>query len=446
MVNKMADKIQAVRGMNDLLPDQIETWHHVESVLREIGWQYGYQEMRTPMLEKTALFKQSIGDQTDIVEKEMYTFTDGGEESLSLRPEATASTVRAGIQHGILHNQQRRIWYMGPMFRRERPQKGRYRQFHQFGLEAFGWGGADMDAEIIRIGARIWKKLKVKGLTLQINTLGSNKSRQAYRVALQSFLHDHIGQLDDDSVRRLKHNPLRILDSKAPETQEILLNAPHILEYLEATERNHFDGLCELLEDAGIGYTINSKLVRGLDYYTSTVFEWTTNQCGAQNAVCAGGRYDTLVAQRGGKSTPAIGFAMGIERLIELVAKHDTENRQRNVIYFIDVTEPAKVASAHISERLRDNGYRVISHCGGGKLKTQLRRANQSVAEIAFIVGHQDARQIEQSSDRQSESSTEWATDVVLVKHLRTQIDQQEVAVDDLVDWCNNNISQGSRY
>ncbi len=420
----MTGKIQAIRGMNDLLPEQIENWHQVESVLREIGWQYGYQEIRTPMLEKTALFKQSIGDQTDIVEKEMYTFNDSGEESLSLRPEATASTVRAGIQHGILHNQQRRIWYMGPMFRRERPQKGRYRQFHQFGIEAFGWAGPDIDAEVIRVGERIWKKLNIQDITLQINTLGSNQSRQAYRLALQGFLHDHRQQLDADSVRRLQNNPLRILDSKVPETQEILVNAPHILEYLEATERRHFDGLCEALEDAEIAYTINSKLVRGLDYYTSTVFEWTTDQLGAQNAVCAGGRYDSLVEHRGGKATPAIGFAMGMERLIELINNNNNnKNYQRNLIYFIDVAESTNTVTAIIAERLRDNGYRVISHCGGGKLKAQLKRADQSVAEIAFIMG-----QAEQPADR------------VLVKHLRNNTDQQEVAVDDLLTWCCHNM------
>ncbi len=424
----MTDRIQAVRGMNDLLPDEIDIWQHVESVLREIGWQYGYQEIRTPMLEKTALFKQSIGDQTDIVEKEMYTFTDGGKESLSLRPEATASTVRACIQHGIVHNQQQRIWYMGPMFRRERPQKGRYRQFHQFGIEAFGWAGPDIDTEVIRVGERIWKNLNVEGITLQINTLGSNKSRQAYRIALQNFLKDHLGQLDDDSIRRLENNPLRILDSKIPETQEILVNAPHILEYLEPSEKSHFDGLCESLEDSAIGYTINSKLVRGLDYYTGTVFEWDTDQLGAQSAVCAGGRYDSLVEHRGGKPTPAIGFAMGMERLIELVANQgNNENRQRNVIYLIDVTESANASSRIIAEQLRDSGHRVISHCGGGKLKSQLKRADQSAAVIALIMG-------------QSESLTEHRANVVQVKYLRDNIDQQEIPIDDLVAWCNANI------
>lgn len=420
----MTAKIQAVRGMNDLLPEQIGIWHRVEAVLREIGWQYGYQEMRTPMLEKTALFKQSIGDQTDIVEKEMYTFTDGEKESLSLRPEATASTVRACIQHGIVHNQRQRIWYMGPMFRRERPQKGRYRQFQQFGIEAFGWAGPDIDAEIIRVGQRIWKKLNVEGITLQINTLGSNKSRQAYRSALQNFLTAHVGQLDVDSVRRLEKNPLRILDSKIPETQEILTQAPSILDYLEPSERNHFDGLCQSLENSAIGYTINSRLVRGLDYYTGTVFEWCTAQLGAQNAVCAGGRYDSLVEHRGGKSIPAIGFAMGMERLIELVVgQGNNENHQRNIIYLIDVTESPNSKSAAIAEQLRDNGNRVISHCGGGKLKAQLKRADQSAAIIALIMG-----------DAECQANT------VQVKYLRDNIEQQEIPIDDLVEWCNSNV------
>lgn len=424
----MTDRIQAVRGMNDLLPDDIDIWHRVEAVLREIGWQYGYQEIRTPMLEKTALFKQSIGDQTDIVEKEMYVFKDGEKESLSLRPEATASTVRACVQHGIVYNQRRRLWYMGPMFRRERPQQGRYRQFHQFGIEAFGWAGPDIDTEIIRVGERIWKKLNVEGITLQINTLGSNKSRQTYRGALQNFLKDHLGQLDEDSIRRLENNPLRILDSKVLKTQEILVNAPRILDYLEATEKRHFDGLCESLENYSIGYTINSKLVRGLDYYTGTVFEWCTDQLGAQNAVCAGGRYDSLVEHRGGKPIPAIGFAMGLERLIELVDNQgNNENRQRNVIYLIDITESANANSEIIAEQLRDNGHRVISHCGGGKLKSQLKRADQSEAAIALIMGS-------------SECLPERQKNVVQVKHLRDNIDQQEIPVDNLVAWCNANL------
>jgi histidyl-tRNA synthetase len=418
------DKIQAVRGMNDLLPDQIDIWHGMESILREVGWQYGYQEIRTPMLEKTALFKQSIGDQTDIVEKEMYTFTDSGEESLSLRPEATASTVRACIQHGLLHNQQQRFWYMGPMFRRERPQKGRYRQFHQFGVEAFGWDGPDIDAEIIRIGERIWKCLNVDGITLQINALGSESSRLAYRQALQEYLRNYSTQLDSDSVRRLEKNPLRILDSKVPETREIVANAPHVLEFLEPAERNHFDGLCESLEDSSIRYQVNSRLVRGLDYYTGTVFEWTTDQLGAQSAVCAGGRYDSLVEHRGGKHTPAIGFAMGMERLAELVSKQGNMiSREKDSIYVVDVTDSGSAGSIAIAEALRNSGNRVINHCGGGKLKAQLKRADQSGAKYAIIVGQ-----------------SEQERGVVQLKFLRENIDQQEISQEKLVAWFDNNL------
>jgi histidyl-tRNA synthetase len=418
------DKIQAVRGMNDLLPDQIDIWHGLEMVLREVGWQYGYQEIRTPMLEKTALFKQSIGDQTDIVEKEMYTFTDSSEESLSLRPEATASTVRACIQHGLLHNQQQRFWYMGPMFRRERPQKGRYRQFHQFGVEAFGWEGPDIDAEIIRIGERIWKNLNVDGITLQINALGSESSRLAYRQALQSYLRNYSTQLDSDSIRRLENNPLRILDSKVPETIEIVANAPHVLEYLEPAERKHFDGLCESLEGSSIRYQVNSRLVRGLDYYTGTVFEWTTDQLGAQSAVCAGGRYDSLVEHRGGKPTPAIGFAMGMERLVELVAiQGKTIFRDKDSIYMIDVMDSGPSASIAIAETLRNSGYRVINHCGGGKLKSRLKRADQSGARFAIIIGE-----------------SEQERGVVQLKFLRENIEQQEISQEKLVAWFDNNL------
>ncbi len=420
----MSDKIQAVRGMNDCLPAHVDIWHRVESILREVGWQYGYQEMRTPMLERTALFQQSIGGHTDIVEKEMYTFTDSGEESLSLRPEATASTVRACIQHGLLHNQQQRIWYMGPMFRRERPQKGRYRQFHQFGIEAFGWNGPDIDAEIIRVGQRIWKRLNVDGITLQINTLGSDSSRHAYRTALQNYFKNHLDQLDEDSIRRLDHNPLRILDSKNPGTRAIVANAPPVLAYLKPAERVHFDGLCESLERSDIDYIINSRLVRGLDYYSGTVFEWTTDQLGAQNAVCAGGRYDSLVAQRGGRPTPAMGFAMGLERLIELVNRQGKNNhRERNTIYLIDVSATENSGSTAVAEQLRDSGHRVIGHCGGGKLKVQLKRADQSGAKIALIIGE-----------------SEHKAGVVQVKHLRDNTGQHNIPMHQLVAWCRNNI------
>ena len=421
----MSQKIQAVRGMNDLLPAQIDIWHQVEAALREIGWRYGYQEIRTPMLEKTALFKQSIGDQTDIVEKEMYTFTDSGEESLSLRPEATASTVRACIEHGALHNRQERLWYMGPMFRRERPQKGRYRQFHQFGIEAFGWSGPDIDGEIIRVGERIWKQLKVQGISLHINTLGSEVSRRKYRAALSAYLSQHKNALDDDSLRRLESNPLRILDSKNLNTQEIIASSPSMMDYLELEEKQHFDDLCASLEIHSIDYVIDPKLVRGLDYYTSTVFEWTTEQLGAQSAVCAGGRYDTLVGNRGGKPTPAIGFAMGMERLVELVEmQQNIQVEDKNAIYFVDVCDPASQVSSVLAERLRDNEFRVISHYGGGKLRNQLKRADQSGAAVAIILG-----------------DSEYRNETVQIKNLRQNGSQTEVHFDQLIQWCVHNLA-----
>jgi histidyl-tRNA synthetase len=419
----MSSKIQGVRGMNDLVPKDIGTWHIVESTLRKIGWQYGYQEIRTPMLEKTMLFKQSIGDQTDIVEKEMYTFTDSGEESLSLRPEATASTVRACIQHGLLYNTSQRLWYMGPMFRRERPQKGRFRQFHQFGIEAFGWSGPDIDSEIIRVGERIWRDLGVEGISLQINTLGSDASRAGYRDSLKNYFMDFVGQLDEDSIRRLERNPLRILDSKVKETIRIVEGAPSILDCLSDGERSHFDGICHSLEASGIRFSINPKLVRGLDYYTSTVFEWVTDQLGSQSAVCAGGRYDSLVANRGGKNTPAIGFAMGMERLIELVNMQGNHKPgEQNLVYMIDTNDDIS-ESVMIAELLRNAGYRVISHCGGGKMKSQLKKADQSGAAVAMIIGE-----------------SEKQLGVVQVKKLRETSPQTEVPGDQLVSWCEQNI------
>ena len=414
--------------MNDLLPAQIDIWHQVEAVLREIGWRYGYQEIRTPMLEKTTLFKQSIGDLTDIVEKEMYTFTDSGEESLSLRPEATASTVRACIEHGLLHNRQQRLWYMGPMFRRERPQKGRYRQFHQFGVEAFGWSGPDIDGEIIRVGERIWKQLKVQGLRLHVNTLGSDRSRRKYRTALSVWLSQHKDALDADSLRRLESNPLRILDSKHPDTQEIIASSPGIMDYLEYEEKQRFDELCSSLESHSIPYMIDPKLVRGLDYYTSTVFEWTTEQLGAQSAVCAGGRYDTLVENRGAKPTPAVGFALGIERLTELVElQQNIPAEDKNAIYFIDVCAMVSPDSGILAERLRDNGFRVISHHGGGKLGNQLKRADQSGASSAIILGDNERR-----------------SEIVQVKNLRQTEAQTEVHFDRLIEWCIDNLADNN--
>ncbi|MCY4148724.1 MAG: histidine--tRNA ligase [Gammaproteobacteria bacterium] len=411
--------IQSVRGMNDLLPDQMAVWHRVEAVLREVSEKYGYQEIRTPMVEKTALFTQSIGDQTDIVEKEMYTFTDAGEESLTLRPESTASTVRACIQHGLIYNRQIRLWYMGPMFRRERPQRGRYRQFHQYGVEALGWPGPDIDSEIIRIGERIWKELGIEGLALEINTLGSEKSRTAYRQALTDFLTERIDHLDAVSLRRLHTNPLRILDHKNPQVQAILKEAPVLQDFIEAGEQEHFERLCNSLEQSGISYRINPRLVRGLDYYSGTVFEWVTDQLGAQSAVCAGGRYDKLIENRGGKDTPAIGFAMGLERLIELCMLGSEKVEAKPIhAYMIDLTDSSEVTT-RIAEKLRDKDLNVIEHCGEGKLRNQLKKAHQSGAFLALIRGQDEAE-----------------SGVVQLKHLRENKPHSNVPVEEVVGRC----------
>ena len=416
--------------MNDLLPAQIGVWHRVEAVLREVGWGYGYQEIRTPIVEKTDLFTQSIGDQTDIVEKEMYAFTDSGDENLALRPEATASTVRACNQHGLLYNAQQRLWYMGPMFRRERPQKGRYRQFHQFGIEAFGWPGPDIDAEVIRVGASIWERLQVNGIRLQLNTLGSPQISATYRRALQSYFREHVAQLDLDSQRRLEKNPLRILDSKVAATVEVVAGAPDIRSFLEPSARGHFDGLCQSLEHSGIKFEVNPKLVRGLDYYTGTVFEWVSGELGAQNAVCAGGRYDQLVEKRGGRPTPAVGFAVGLERLVELVrgqAQADNAGPGGTDIYVVSATDQAHGSAVAVSEMLRRAGFAVTTHCGGGKLKKQMKRADLSGARIAVIT--------ELEAGLEAGLETE-STGAVWVKPLRVDGDQQQVDIKTLVDWC----------
>ena len=317
----MSKTIQSVRGMNDLLPEQVAQWQWVEAAIRDVTASYGYREIRTPILERSELFYRSIGEQTDIVEKEMYTFADRNGDSLTLRPEATASCVRAAIHNGLVHNRSERLWYLGPMFRHERPQKGRYRQFHQFGIEAQGWLGPDVDAEVILLGDRLWKQLGLDDVQLEINTLGSARSRASYREALQAFLIGHKKDLDENSQRRLETNPLRVLDSKDPQTQAILQNAPDLMSYLAPQEIDNFQRLLELLAAGGVRPKINNRLVRGLDYYTGPVFEWVTDRLGAQNAICAGGRYDGLFAELGGRDVPAAGFACGMERLLELVVQ-----------------------------------------------------------------------------------------------------------------------------
>jgi histidyl-tRNA synthetase len=403
--------------MNDLLPGQIETWQRVEAAIREVSCRYGYREIRTPVVERTELFRRSIGEQTDIVEKEMYTFTDNNGDSLTLRPEATASCVRAGNEHGLLHNQTQRLWYVGPMFRHERPQKGRYRQFHQFGIEALGWAGSDIEAEIIAVGERLWSSLGITGLNLEINSLGSVSARANYRDALKAYLSDHVDALDTDSQRRLGRNPLRILDSKDSRTQKVLDGAPSLSDFLESAERDGFERLQQLLAAVNIRFSVNTRLVRGLDYYTGFVFEWTTDQLGAQSAICAGGRYDGLAEQLGGRAVPAAGFACGLERLIELVILQGDETPiQSSRVFVAALGEVAEVDAIRYAERLRGAGVDVQVNCGQGSLKKQLRRANNSGAVVAVIIDEEAA-----------------GTATVKVKPLRGQGEQSTVPVNDLL-------------
>ncbi|MDD4863495.1 MAG: histidine--tRNA ligase [Alishewanella agri] len=395
----MSKQIQAIRGMNDCLPQDSALWQYVETTLRDTAASYGYSEIRFPIVEMTELFKRSIGEVTDIVEKEMYTFTDRNGDSLTLRPEGTACCVRAGNEHGLLYNQEQRLWYTGPMFRHERPQKGRYRQFHQFGLEAFGIATPDIDAEVIILTARIWQKL---GLTpyvkLELNSLGSNEARAAYRDKLVAYLEQHKDLLDEDSLRRLYSNPLRVLDSKNPALAEVLAKAPKLAEHLDAESAAHFASLQQRLTAAGIEFVLNPRLVRGLDYYNRTVFEWVTTELGAQGTVCAGGRYDGLVEQLGGKATPAVGFAMGLERLILLLQSLNLapDLPAQADIYLLAMGETAELAAIGVAERLRSElpAKRVILHCGGGNLKKQFKKADKSGAAIALILGDEElARQ-----------------------------------------------------
>jgi len=418
----VAKSIQAIRGMNDLLPDQSPAWQQVESVIRQVAASYGYSEIRMPVLESTALFKRSIGEVTDIVEKEMYTFDDRNGDSVTLRPEGTASCVRAGNQHGLLYNQIQRLWYMGPMFRYERPQKGRYRQFHQFGIETFGLEGADADAEVILLSARLWKAFGIADqVELQLNSLGSNQARANYRDALHDYLLQYQDQLDEDSKRRLETNPLRILDSKDAATQALLVDAPKLSEYWDDESREHFDQLCARLREAGIEYSLNERLVRGLDYYNRTVFEWVTTALGAQGTVCAGGRYDGLVEQLGGKSTPAVGFAMGMERLVLLLQEQEKLSPRRVVdAYLMPLGEQTELKAQAIAEQLRDAlpELRLVVHCGGGAMKKQIKKADKSGAEVALIIGE-----------------NELAEQQVTVKPLRSDAEQKTLGHAELIEY-----------
>ncbi|MGI2854597.1 histidine--tRNA ligase [Shewanella algae] len=419
----MAKQIQAIRGMNDILPTQSPVWQKVEAVLRASVASFGYSEIRTPIVENTDLFKRSIGEVTDIVEKEMYTFADRNGDSLTLRPEGTASTVRAGNEHGLLYNQEQRLWYMGPMFRHERPQKGRYRQFHQFGVEVYGIKSADIDAEVLMLSASLWQKLGLtEHVSLELNTLGDSEERAAYREALVAFLEQHKDKLDEDSQRRMYSNPLRVLDSKDLQVQALLADAPALMDYLGEDSKAHFARLCELLEAVGIQYKVNPRLVRGLDYYNRTVFEWVTDSLGAQGTVLAGGRYDGLVSQLGGKETPAVGFAMGLERIVLLL---ETLELNADVAAEVDVYVTAMgddcvIEAMKIAQELREKlpKLKVMSHCGGGNFKKQMKRADKSGAGFALIIGE-----------------TELASNKVAVKPLRGDGAQQDVERQALADY-----------
>jgi len=418
--NNVAKFIQAIRGMNDTLPTQTPLWQMAEQAIRDTVAAYGYSEIRTPIVESTDLFKRSIGEVTDIVEKEMYTFEDRNGDSLSLRPEGTACTVRAGNQHGLLYNQEQRLWYMGPMFRHERPQKGRYRQFHQFGVEVYGIADAQADAEVLLMSAHLWNKLGMRDhVRLEINTLGDNAERANYRDALISFLELHKDVLDEESLRRMYTNPLRVLDTKNPQVQAILGDAPKLSEYLGEESTAHFAKLCELLRLAGIQYQVNERLVRGLDYYNRTVFEWVTDSLGAQGTVLAGGRYDGLVEQLGGKATPAVGFAMGIERLVLMLEALSLVDEVRSTVdvYVCAMGDAAQNHAMLASEKLREQhaGLRVMKHNAGGNFKKQMKKADQSGAKIVLIFG-----------------DDEIANGQVSVKYLREDKPQLTVSMDEL--------------
>ncbi len=391
----MTETLQAIRGMSDILPAEAAAWGAVERVLRNVLRSYGYSEMRVPLLERTELFQRSIGEVTDIVEKEMYTFDDRNGVSLTLRPEATAGIARAAIENGMLRNQRHKLWCTGPMFRYEKPQKGRYRQFHQFDVEALGYAGPDVDAEIIIMIARAWRALGVRAIELQINSLGMPEGRSRYREELTRYFRAHVGALDDDSRRRLERNPMRILDSKNPEMRALIEAAPVLDEFIDAESAVHFNELKGMLSAAGIPFRVNPRLVRGLDYYNRTVFEWVTDQLGTQGAVCAGGRYDGLIEQLGGTPTPAIGCAIGMERLVELTRlAGELPSGRASDIYIVAAGEAAVAIGFALAENLRDEWpERIIEmNCGGGGFKAQMRRADASGAGVALILGDDEAR------------------------------------------------------
>ncbi len=412
----MGKIIEPLRGVHDVLPSHSAAWQHLERVTRDVFAAYGYDEFRVPIIEQTQLFKRSIGDFTDIVEKEMFSFVDQGEDHITLRPEATAGIVRAVISNGLLRENRLRVWCMGPMFRRERPQAGRYRQFHQIDAEAFGFAGPDIDAEMILLSARLLRRLGLTRLKLLVNSLGTPATRDAYRDRLTAYFSAHEAALDEDSKRRLHGNPLRILDSKNPQMQAIVAGAPQLLEHLDGESREHFEALCAHLGSAGIEYHVEPHLVRGLDYYTRTVFEWTTDALGSQSAVCAGGRYDGLVEQLGGSSTPGIGWAMGQERIVMLLEKQGLAPvGERPQVYLVLVGERTQIPGFKLAERLRDAwpDLKLQINLGGGSFKTQFKRADKSGAQFAVVLG-----------------DDEVARGVVAVKDLRRDGAQEDCAID----------------
>ena len=430
----MSKTIQSVRGMNDILPGESELWELFEETIRCWLKSYGYRPIRMPIVEPTSLFRRAIGEVTDIVEKEMYSFEDTlNGENLTLRPEGTAGCVRALIQHNLAAQRPQRLYYMGPMFRHERPQKGRYRQFNQVGVEAFGFPGPDIDAELILMGARLWDDLGLDGIRLEINSLGQSEERAQYRANLIAYFEKYRDALDEDARRRLYTNPLRILDSKNPDMQALIAEAPKLMAHLGAESMVHFEGVQQTLRDVGVPYTINSRLVRGLDYYNLTVFEWVTDRLGAQGTVCAGGRYDGLVEQLGGKPTPGCGYAMGVERLIALIRDMGGDPAPAGVdVYFVYQGEAASRLAPRVAERLRDQSIDVLFHCGGGSFKAQMKKADASGAHFAVIIGDDEA-----------------AAGEVTLKYLReTSADgetgrQQRVAVDRLGEEIMNALFEG---
>ncbi len=436
----MSNRLQAVRGMNDILPDEAESWEWLEEVLR--GWlkSYGYRPIRMPIVEPTPLFKRAIGEVTDIVEKEMYSFVDSlNGEALTLRPEGTAGCVRAVIQHNVAAERPQRLYYQGQMFRHERPQKGRYRQFHQIGVEAFGFTGPDVDAEQILMGARLWAELGLDNIRLEINSLGQPAERAAHRAALIEYFEAHQDQLDDDARRRLHSNPLRILDTKNPAMQQLVTDAPRLMDYLGGESLAHFERVQALVRHAGIRYTVNPRLVRGLDYYNLTVFEWVTDALGAQGTVCAGGRYDGLVEQLGGKPTPACGFALGVERLLALLQDANMLPQAESPdVYLIHQGEVAADLAIRVAESLRDTGLNVVYHCGGGSFKSQMKRADHSGAPLAVIIGDDEVAQGEVTVKAMRQK--DWAEG-------ESANNQVRVALDDLAEhimsqWAETDLGQ----